>query len=132
MKKFLKLFSILLFPIFLCGCATIVSGRSQKVFIGSDPDNAAVTVNESQYKTPCTILLDRTVPEYRILIEKEGYLPYKVIVNRTTNGWVFGNIIFGGIIGVVIDVVSGSCYSFSVDKIDAALIPSGSIVLKEK
>lgn len=134
MKKAFKIIAILLCPIFLLGCATIVSGRSQKISVNTNPDEATITVNGMAQKSPCSFTLDRTTPSYQVKIEKVGYKTVTLTIKRGINGWIFGNIIFGGIIGIVIDCASGSVYSFSPSEIEQSLIPENSdaVVLKVK
>jgi hypothetical protein len=119
--KWIKVIAILLCPIVFLGCATIVSGRTQRVSVSTFPADAKVTINGMEQKSPCVVMLDRSVPSYQIIIEKEGYQPYVYNLNRGINGWVFGNIILGGIIGIVIDCASGSVYAFSPDNISVNL-----------
>ena len=134
MRKVFKFLVLLLCPILLLGCATIISGRSQKISVSTTPSEAKVTLNGMEQKSPAIFTLDRTVPSYQVTIEKEGYKTVNVTIRRGINGWIFGNIIFGGIIGVVIDCASGSVYSFSPSEIEQNLIQKGSegVILKVK
>jgi len=122
MNRFTKIVAIALCPFILIGCATIVSGRTQKVSISSNPSGAKVIVNGMEQKSPCMVILDRSIPSYTIVIEKEGYQPITYELTRGVNGWVFGNIILGGVIGVMIDVVSGSVYAFYPNNVSVNLI----------
>lgn len=56
-----------------------------------------------------------------IRIELEGYQPYDIVLSRRMSGWVFGNIVFGGVIGVAIDAVSGGIYRLTPEQISAEL-----------
>jgi hypothetical protein len=134
MKTWFKVITILFCPLLLLGCATIVSGRSQKVSVNTNPDEAIITINGMVQKSPCFFILDRTIPSYQVKIEKEGYKTVILTLEKGINGWVFGNIIFGGIIGVVIDCVSGSVNSFNPAEISQNLVPEGkdAIVIKTK
>ena len=72
--------------------------------------------------TPCTLLLDRRQGVYQITIEKKGYEPVTVTLKKGINGWVFGNLLIGGIVGIVIDIASGSASSFKPTEIEVNLI----------
>lgn len=108
----------------LSGCASIFSGSTQPITITSVPDAAAVSVmNRAGEKihagvTPVTLTLKRGAgyfkPEsYRIVMEKPGYATREVIVTSSVNGWYFGNLLFGGLIGMVaVDPATGAMYSF--------------------
>ncbi|OGP10042.1 MAG: hypothetical protein A2048_10345 [Deltaproteobacteria bacterium GWA2_45_12] len=93
-------------------CATIISGTRQKVGISSDPVGASVTIdNQNQGRTPLIVRLDRD-DNHIVKIDLHGYQPYQTTLNKKLNGWLFGNILFGGVgvIGIIIDVVDGSMY----------------------
>jgi len=103
------------------GCCSIVSGTTQQVAINSTPSGATVSVNGMpSAQTPVTLPLRRGSSN-AISIEKEGYEPYDVALSRGMNGWVFGNILFGGLIGLVVDVADGAIYTISPDSVFANL-----------
>ncbi len=105
------------------GCCSIVSGTSQNVSFNSTPAGATVRVNGMPTgQTPVTLPLKRGSAN-SVTIEKEGFEPYGVALSRGMNGWVFGNILFGGLIGLVVDVANGAIYSISPDSIYANLTP---------
>lgn len=56
-----------------------------------------------------------------IHIEMENYQPYDVVCTRQVSGWVFGNVVFGGFIGVAIDYVSGGIYQLTPDQVQAEM-----------
>lgn len=123
-KNWLLILAILICPI-LASCATIMSTTSQKLPVITTPSKAKVTCNGIEQLSPCTLILDRTVPSYQITIEKEGYKPVTYNLKRGINGWVFGNLLFGGIVGIVIDVADGAVYKFNPSEIDSKLVPKG-------
>ena len=125
MNKLFKVMAILMCPILLSSCATIISGRTQKFSVNTNPDEAIVTVNGISQNSPCSFILDRTTPSYQVKIVKKGYKPVIISIKRGINGWVFGNILLGGIIGLVVDVVSGSVYQFYPSELEQSLIPDG-------
>ncbi len=47
--------------------------------------------------------------------------PYEINFSRQLSGWVFGNIIFGGFIGLAVDAVSGGIYMLTPDQVQAEL-----------
>lgn len=65
-------------------------------------------------------LLRRT--DHRIRLELEGYAPYEIVLTRHGSGWLFGNILFGGIIGIIIDAACGAIYELNPDTITAQLV----------
>jgi hypothetical protein len=137
-KKITKstfLFSIILG---LYGCASIVNGPKQAVDFTSQPAGAKIIIDGKDYgTTPNSVSLRRkgrlageasNKVEYNVRIELAGYYPYDVKVKRKLNGWIFGNIVFGGLIGIIIDVSNGSMYRLSPDQVVAQLSRSTAAV----
>ena len=93
---------------FLSSCATIVSGSRQTVKFDSTPTNATVFIDETEVgKTPFERL--------------DGYEPYKTKLTKQFNAWYIGNIVFGGIIGLVVDPITGAIYRLTPNEINAQL-----------
>lgn len=94
------------------GCATLVSGSGQSVQIDSTPSNAIVKINNFQRgQTPVRVELDRAQKVASVEIELPGFEPEKIELQRSVNGRIWGNILIGGIIGVVIDASTGAMYT---------------------
>src|SRR3989338_3712172 len=88
---------------FISGCATIVSGTTQKIPVSSDPTGAVAKVDGTMAAvTPTVFNLERKT-DHTIEISKEGYKTALVAIRRAINGAAFGNILAGGIIGVAVD-----------------------------
>ena len=106
---------------FLSSCATIVSGSRQTVKFDSTPINAIVFIDETEVgKTPFETKLGRK-REYEVEIRLEGYEPYKTKLTKQFNAWYIGNIVFGGIIGLVVDPITGAIYKLTLNEINAQL-----------
>lgn len=107
------------------GCATIMHGSKQDVAVSSSPTGAAVTVdNQPAGTTPTTLNLTRK-DRHVISIDAPGYQRYELQLTRGTSGWVWGNLVFGGIPGLAIDAITGSLYKLSPDNVSATLARSG-------
>ena len=118
----------------LSGCASIFNGTTQAVTIRSVPDSAFVTVsNQAGEKvhagsTPATVTLRRGAgyfrPEtYTVLLQKDGFASQEVKVHGTMSAWYIGNILFGGLIGMLaVDPVTGAMYTFP-ESVTATLAP---------
>lgn len=104
--------------LFLLGsCATIVSGSRQKIKFDSTPANAVVMIDEVEAgKTPFEIKLERK-REYDVEIKLDGYKPYKTKLVKKFNAWYIGNILFGGIIGLIVDPATGAIYRLTPSEI---------------
>lgn len=90
------------------GCCSIMSGSTQEIPISSTPPGATVTAdNGTSITTPGAIVLKRKV-KHTLVADLAGYPQQQVQLEKKLNNWVWGNILIGGIIGLVIDMVSGS------------------------
>jgi hypothetical protein len=107
----------------LTGCASIVSNTSWPVAFKSDPSGAEVTVTDQSGKavrhgvTPTTLKLPSgsgyfQAQTYHVDMKLDGYKVDKGILHADINGWYFGNILFGGMIGMLaVDPATGAMWS---------------------
>jgi hypothetical protein len=103
------------------GCATIVSGKTQDVMIRSNPPGATVKIDEIvSGTTPMVANLIRK-KRHAISISKSGYQEVSHATTRGFNGWYLGNLIFGGIIGLIVDPISGAMYDVEPGEINVTL-----------
>ncbi|MGE0552568.1 MAG: PEGA domain-containing protein [Gemmatimonadales bacterium] len=108
----------------LAGCATIMHGSSQELSIASSPIGARVLVDGQEHgRTPLVADLKRK-DKHVVRIELDGYLPYEVALARGTSGWVWGNIVFGGLIGLAVDAITGGLYQLEPREVSAAMARS--------
>lgn len=120
--KLKTLFALLFAPAFLLtSCATIMNGTTEEICIQSMPSNADVYVdNFSRGKTPAVVELDRGT-SHVVRIELEGYETHEIFLQKKMSGWAFGNIVFGGVIGLAVDACSGGLYRLTPDQVNAQL-----------
>jgi uncharacterized protein YceK len=103
------------------GCASIMHGTTQKVGISSSPTGASVTVdNKALGTTPLFADLKRG-EEHVVSIEIPGYEKTQLTLTKSVSGWVWGNIVFGGLIGLAVDAISGGLYNLSPEQLNAAM-----------
>lgn len=121
-KKLLLLVSVAI-VLQYTGCATIVGGgSSQAVTLKSEPSGAMLKIYDKNGAcvhsgiAPMTVTLKRGAgyfkgQDYRVSAEKEGYATGESFISRSMNGWYVGNILFGGLIGLlIVDPATGSMY----------------------
>lgn len=105
------------------GCATIVASGPDLVPISSKPPGAMVYVDGVPVGvTPVTVPLKRS-GSGQIRIELEGYEPVFVTQDKVFNGWFLGNILIGGLIGIIIDVATSNVTKHSTDPVMVVLRP---------
>jgi uncharacterized protein YceK len=112
----------------VAGCASIMHGTSQKIGISSTPTGASVSIdNKPLGNTPVFADLKRK-EEHVVTIEMPGYEKAQLTITKSVSGWVWGNIVFGGVIGLAVDAIDGGLYNLSPEQLNAELRASGSKV----
>lgn len=107
--------------VLLSSCATIVSGSKQLVKFSSNPSSATIFIDEVEIgKTPFEIKLERK-REHHVMIKLDGYKTYETNLTKKFNAWYIGNIAFGGLIGVIIDPITGAMYKLSPSEVNAEM-----------
>jgi len=120
MKQLLSLLLVCLL-ITTTGCASIISGRDQDLTVRSNPSRASVYVDGMPIgETPVTAPVSRK-RSHQVRVSKQGYLDALRQTRKGYNFWNLGNLVIGGLIGVVIDFCTGSVYSVSPDEMDVVL-----------
>lgn len=100
------------------GCATITKGGDQTVTITSDPPGAACTLSReggviaAVPQTPGSIQIDKDKDTITVSCKKEGYFEMIQPMEAAFQGMTFGNILFGGLIGVAVDGMSGAMHQY--------------------
>ena len=130
--KFLAISSILL----LSSCASIVSKSSWPITINSSPSEAKISIKDKKGieiytgNTPATLKLKSgagffSKARYQVTFEKVGYDKKVVPVEFKLNGWYFGNIIFGGAIGLlIVDPATGAMFKLETEFLNETLSKS--------
>lgn len=123
MRKFFFLGLLFCVSLGLVGCASITTGKHQRVPIDSNPQGAEVTVS-SGYRgiTPCSFELERN-KQHVINIAKEGYKTAQVTLKKTVCGSLAGNLIVGGVIGVGVDAMTGAMWKLTPESVYVDLVP---------
>jgi hypothetical protein len=121
---------------FLAGCASIVSGRKADIAIDSYPSNAHVIIRDNNGRevaslnTPGVVSLKRNrryfLPaKYTATIESPGFAPSEVAIGSKVNPWILGNIVIGGVPGLIVDNATGAAWQPSRSEIHTQLAPLG-------
>lgn len=125
------------------GCASIVHGGPRTVTVSTVPSGAKATLAKattgeviSVNTTPFTVALSPKAgyfkgQSYKLKLELPGYTTSEVELKATLSGWYFGNILLGGVIGMlIVDPATGSMWNLSPDKIDQPLTANQASLLK--
>jgi hypothetical protein len=119
-----KTLSIIVSSVFLMlsGCASITGSTSQSISVqtkeptGAEVVGANCELTNSKGKwfvvTPGTVGVSRSNDNMQLLCRKDGYEPGRNGIVSDTKGMMFGNILFGGGIGAIVDHTSGAAYEY--------------------
>ncbi|MEM9481462.1 MAG: PEGA domain-containing protein [Verrucomicrobiota bacterium] len=105
-------------------CATIVRDDEQAVSFSSDPPGADLTIDNRPYgMTPTMVKVERDRGDRIISVSKEGYHTTTFALGEKPSAMVLGNIIFGGIVGVGVDALTGDNKEYD-SHVHVELIPT--------
>ena len=97
----------------LSSCASIVSGGSPSITInGNIREPLTIRTTKGTYTNvtlPATVKVNRhKLDGQRILIQSGTTRYNDIILDKKTNGWVFGNLLLGGPIGLCVDLATNA------------------------
>jgi hypothetical protein len=55
------------------------------------------------------------------MIKLEGYQTFETNLTKKFNAWYIGNILFGGLIGIIVDPITGAIYNLTPKEINAEM-----------
>ena len=115
------------------GCASIVSHSRWPVAVSSAPAGATVSIVNRRGQevfsgvTPAAVQLKSgssffNREKYTLKFTMPGYDPKTAQLEADVNGWYFGNIVFGGFIGLlIVDPATGAMYRIAQKEVQVAL-----------
>lgn len=116
MKKLVIFALPILSAIIFSGCATILGGGNQQtISINSDKPMKGKLVyadgkSEQYFTTPTTVNVDRRSQDIILSSENDEFSTKTQKSNM--NGWFFGNILIGGLLGSTTDIVGGAAWKY--------------------
>lgn len=100
----------------LSGCASIVSDNKSVTYLETVPEACKCELHGQDFKrvvnTPNSISLPSEAAPITIACSAPGYKRTTATLDTKADGWIWGNILFGGVIGAVIDGAKGSGFKF--------------------
>lgn len=105
------------------GCASIISDTNYPVSVNSSPGGANFEVRNKAGQvvaagtTPGQVTLDAGAgyfsgETYRVTYRKDGYREQQSVIESGIDGWYWANILFGGLIGMlIVDPATGAMYT---------------------
>ncbi|MFA5631704.1 MAG: hypothetical protein WC997_09345 [Porticoccaceae bacterium] len=113
---------VLVSALILSGCASIVGDNQYPVAINSSPSGIVFEISNRAGDvihsgvTPATVTLDSSAgyfkgEKYMVRFSKAGYDGKSESLASQISGWYWGNILLGGLIGMlIVDPATGSMY----------------------
>ena len=117
-------------------CASIVSKSTYPLSINSSPSNAKVSITDKKGKeiylgnTPATVKLKAgagffSKAEYQVKFSSPGYDDKIVPITFKLDGWYFGNLLLGGVLGMlIIDPATGAMWKIETEFLNENLSKS--------
>jgi hypothetical protein len=141
------LMSVIGASLFTGGCASIVNNGNREISIQTQPPGATASIRKTGgsitdvvavERTPCTVSLDPKQgyfkgQSYTLRLEMPGYKVAEVELTPKMSGWYWGNLLFGGLIGMIaVDPATGAMWNIEPDNIDRKLASGQSALIKNQ
>ena len=97
----------------LLGCGTMFGGTREIITATSAPDVARITTSpeSGSFTTPASMSLERK-HSYTLTFTKDGYEPATFQINKKLRGGIVVlDVLFTGLLGVIIDATTGGWYT---------------------
>jgi hypothetical protein len=123
----------------LSGCASILSTSNYQLHVRTEPKDATISISDKKGKeifrgqSPANVNLKSGAgffarAEYQVRISSPGYAEKVVPVNFRLNAWYWGNILIGGVIGMlIVDPATGAMWRITDPMIDETLTRSAAL-----
>lgn len=110
-------------------CATVVGGTTQEVYVESEPAGAECRLdrlgaNVGVVKpTPGRVNVSRSKETMIVSCNRDGYEQSNEVLVSSFTGATVGNLIVGGLVGIVVDAASGANNKYP-DRVMVVLTPA--------
>lgn len=113
------------------GCASVTSGSQQSLSFATEPSGADCTLSKNnvslaKFQTPNVSVVARSATPLVIACARDGFQPMRALIGSTTSNAAWGNLVAGGIVGIMIDKSSGAIYKY-YDPPRFSLIAAGTV-----
>ena len=113
----------------VAGCASVISGTSQTLTLDTVPSGADCSLTRKGLvigrvnPTPGAVYVQRTHDDITVSCTKEGYQTGSFLNKSGLEAATLGNVILGGLVGVVVDAASGANNKYD-EKMRIVLAPA--------
>jgi hypothetical protein len=112
----------------LGGCAAVVDGGHQEITVNTTPAGADCSLERNGVSVgriqgaPSAVTIEKSKEDLTVVCKKDGYQEATYLDKSGLDGWIFGNILIGGLIGIGIDMASGSWNQYD-SPVNVTLLP---------
>jgi hypothetical protein len=122
-KKVMLLSCAISLVLLLGGCATILSGKSQKINIATErSEKCNVTLDGRNIPVPAIIDVERENRDKILTVE--GCPNEQTLLHKEINAVFFVNILSGGVFGSTTDYASGSMWKYQPENVKVDCNPT--------
>jgi hypothetical protein len=126
--RILSVLTAVCVPLCFSACATLMKGTTQQVVVntpgapGAQCTLTSGSIGTKVVNTPATIVLDKSQDAIAVTCKKECFQDGVGIIASNTEAMSAGNIVFGGVVGLGVDAVSGAMNKYNADN-QIAMVP---------
>ena len=136
MNTLTKVLVLISATLLLSNCASIVSKSKYPYTVNTTPTGAMVIIENGKgiqvFKgpSPATVKLKAKAGffkkgSYTVHVSSKGYDDQTIPINLKLDGWYFGNLLFGGVIGMlIVDPATGAMYKLKDEYLNVILMKS--------
>lgn len=127
------------------GCASIVHAGNRTVSMNTVPAGAKATIRKADSGvavhsgvTPLTVQLNPKGGFFRgqsyvVRFELQGFQASEVTIRSELSGWYWGNIVFGGLIGMlIVDPATGAMWNLSPKDVQSSLSANQASMVRDR
>ena len=124
-----RLVAVVALGIVASACATVVGGTTQDVLVESQPPGAECKIDRVGATigfvkaTPGRVNVSRSKDDVIVSCTREGYEQSNEVLVSSFTGATVGNLLLGGLVGVMVDAASGANNKYS-DRVLIVLTPA--------
>lgn len=140
MKKLAINLFFVLSTLILSSCASILSKSTYPFTLNTNPSGVNVKIKDNKgmeiYNgtSPATVNLKASngffkKASYTVHISEEGYKEQTLPINFKIDGWYFGNLLLGGVVGMlIVDPATGAMYKIEEEYMNINLSQSNTSI----
>lgn len=121
----------------LSSCASLFTGSNQEITFKGVPGTSIIDTKKNKVITEvgsngfAVASIRKGLKGKQLTATKDGYNPADFHLGTKVQGWFFGNLAFGGVLGMAIDAATGKMMKYSPSMLDVTLNPLNNKIEEE-